>query len=196
MTEPPVPRVVEAGLRAFQCAYERYVEEPFRLGQFAVVREGPCFVAGVVTDAISGPEDPSRPLLPRGAAGQTAAEVMAGNPEIRLLLRTRVSVVSCGHIEGETARASLPPLPPPLLARVEPATAAEVVRLTGDCAFLALLAGAPGCDDAAVAAAVRAATSVFGPGAHEFTVRAGKELARLLRAEPARLTSIVRGIGA
>lgn len=192
----PIPRVVEAGLRTFQCAYERYVEDPFRLGQFVAVREGSCVVAGVVTDAMSGPEDPSRPLQPRGAAGQTAAEVMAGNPEIRLLLRTRVSVVSCGHIEGEVARPALPPLPPPLLARVETATNAEIVRLAGDGAFLALLVGAPGCDDAAIAAAVRMAATAFGAEAHEFRVRAGKELARLLRAEPARLTSIIRGIGA
>lgn len=190
----PTPRVVEAGLRAFQCAYERYVEDPFRLGQFVAVREGPCVVVGVVTDAVSGPEDPSRPLQSRGGA-QTAAEVMADNPEIRLLLRTRVSVVSCGHIEGELARPSLPPLPPPLLARVEPASDAEVVRLAGDGAFLALLVGAPGCDAAAIAAAIRVAAIAFGPGAHDFTVTAGKELARLLKAEPSRLTSIIRGIG-
>ncbi len=192
----PTPRVIEAGLRGFACAYERYIEEPFRLGQFVAVREGPCIVLGVVTDSASGPEDPSRPLQPRGAPDQSAAEVMADNPEIRLLLRTRVSVVNCGHVEGETARPTLPPMPPPLLARVEPASESETVRLASDAAFLALLVGAPSCDDAAIAAAVRSAAEAFGAGAHEFTVRAGKELARLLRVEPARLTSIMREIGA
>lgn len=192
----PTPRVIEAGLRSFACAYERYIEDPYRLGQFVAVREGPCVVLGVVTDSASGPEDPSRPLQPRGGADQSAADVMADNPEIRLLLRTRVSVVSCGHIEGEAARSTLPPMPPPLLARVEPASQTETVRLASDAAFLALLVGAPGCDDAAIAAAVRSAAEAFGDSAHEFTVRAGKELARLLRAEPARLTSIMRGIGA
>jgi len=192
----PTPRVVEAGLRGFACAYERYLEDPFRLGQFVAVREGPCVVLGVVTDSASGPEDPSRPLQPRGAADQSAADVMTANPEIRLLLRTRVSVVSCGHIEGEAARPTLPPMPPPLLARVEPASAAETVRMASDATFLALLVVAPGCDDAAIAASVRTAAEAFGTGAHEFRVRAGKELARLLRAEPARLTSIMRGIGA
>ena len=193
MTAPP--RVVEAGLRTFECAYERYVEEPFRLGQFVAVREGPHTALGVVTDSASGPEDPSRPLQPRGGAGQTAADVMADNPEIRLLLRTRVSVVACGYIEGEVARPLLPPTPPPLLARVEPATGAETIRLTADGTFLALLVDAPGCDDAAIAAAVRSAAAAYSEGARDFTITAGKELARLLRADPSRLTSIVRGLG-
>lgn len=188
------PRVVEAGLRVFQCAYERYVEEPFALGKMVAVREGPWAILGVVADAVSGPEDPTRPLQVRGAPGQTAADVMAENPEIRLLLRTRVTVVSCGHFEGEVARALLPPTPPPLLARVEPATPEETVRIAADGAFIALLVGSPECDDPVIAAAIRAAARAFGPDAHEFTVRAGKELARLLKAEPSRLTSIIRGV--
>jgi hypothetical protein len=186
--------VVEAGLRSFACAYDHYVEEPFPLGELVVVREGAVTVAGVVADAASGPEDPTRPLQPRGQPGQSAAEVMDANPEIRLLLRTRVAVASCGYIEGEVARAALPPLPPPLLARVEPATDAEALRLAANGAFLALLLASPLCDDAVIAAATRRAARCFGPGAREFAVEAGKELARLLKAEPARLTSILRGI--
>jgi len=159
-----------------------------------VVREGPCVTYGIVADSTSGPEDPTRPLQPRGDPGQTASEVMAENPEIRLLLRTSVTVVSCGHVEGEVARALLPPTPPPLLARVEPAADDETVRVAADGAFLTLLVGSPECDDAVIAAAIRSAAKAFGPGGHEFTVRAGKELARLLRADPARLTSIIRGV--
>jgi hypothetical protein len=186
--------VVEAGLRSFQCAHRGYVEEPFGLGQLVVVREGPCIILGVVADVASGPDDPTRPLQARGGANQTAAEVMAENPEIRLLLRTRVTVVSCGYFEGEMARALLPPVPPPLLARVEAATAAETVRLTGDAAFIALLVSSPLCDDAVIAASVRSAARSFEARGREFTVRAGKELARLLKAEPSRLTSIIRGV--
>jgi hypothetical protein len=187
-------RVVESALRGFQCSYDRYVEEPFRLGQMVAVREGQCVILGVVADCESGPEDATRPLQPRGAPGQTAAQVMSENPEIRLLLRTRVTVVNCGYIEGETPRAILPPMPPPLLARVETATGGEVVRVAGDGAFLALLLAAPGVDDSVIAAAIRGAAAGFGAGAYDFTVRAGKELARLLKADPARLTSILRGV--
>ncbi len=188
------PRVVESGLRSFQCAYEGYCESPFSLGQLVAVREGAWPILGVVADAASGPDDPTRPLQARGGVGQTAADVMADNPEIRLLLRTRVTVVNCGFVEGEAVRALLPPTPPPLLARVEPASAAETIRLSGDGAFIALLVTSPLCDDSVIAAAIRSAAVAFEGGSRDFTVRAGKELARLLKAEPSRLTNIIRGV--
>jgi hypothetical protein len=186
--------VVEAGLRAFTCAYDGYVEEPLPLGCLVAVREGAVTVLGVVADLASGPDDPSRPLQPRGEPGQAAAEVMAANPEIRLLLRTRMTVVSCGYLEGEAARPLLPPVPPPLLATVERATPAETVALAAEGRFLPALVAAPQSDDAVIGAAIRAAAAAFGPQAGAFTVAAGKELARLLRAEPARLATILRGV--
>ncbi len=191
------PRVVEAWIRGFRCAYERYVEQPYALGQMVAVREGALTILGVVADAESGPEDPSRPLQARGASGETAAEVMAGNPEIRILLRTRVTVVNCGYLEGEVARATFPPGPPPLLAEVEPATPSEIAHVARGGAFLALLVGAPACDDEVIAAAIRRAALAFdGPDQRGFVVDSGKELARLLKVEPSRLASIIRSIGA
>lgn len=187
------PRVVEAGLRTFLCAYERYVDQPFALGQFVAVREGPWRVFGVVADAASGAEDPSRPIQAQGGT-RSAAEVFADEPHLRLLLRTRVTAVCCGYIDGEVARAALPPTPPPLLARVEAATPGEVERIAEGGRFLGLLLPSPLCDDAVLAAALRAAASTASAGPRAYTIEAGKELARLLKAEPARLTSILRGV--
>ncbi len=189
-----IPRVTEASVRSFVCAYERYEEAPFALGQLVAVREGAATIVGVVAEIESGPDDPTRPLQPRGEPGQSGAEVMAGEPGLRELLRTRVTVVSCGYIEGEAARAALPPTPPPLLGAVEAATHAETIRIAGEGAFLALLVASPLCDDAVIAAAIRASSRSFDLRAGEYTVTAGKELARLLRADPARLTSILRGV--
>jgi hypothetical protein len=134
-------------------------------------------------------------VRPRGAPGQRSADVMDGEPELRLLLRTRISVVSCGFVEGERVRATLPPTPPPLLGQVEPARPDETVRLCSDGSFLGQLVAIPVCDDAVIAAAIRSASVAFGFEAREFMVRAGKELARLLKAEPSRLTTILRGVG-
>jgi hypothetical protein len=191
----PYPRVVEAGLRSFTCAYDRYVESPLRLGQFVAVREGPVTVLGVVADAASGPEDPARPLQPAGGT-HSAAQVFADNPHILPLLRTRVSVVSCGHASGEAVLPLLPPSPPPLLALVQDAVREEVSPLAADGAFLSLLVASPLADDQVIAAAIRFAARAFDLAAHEFTVAAGKELARLLRAEPARLATVLRSVSA
>lgn len=190
-----LPRVVEAALRSFVCAYPQYVEEPFRLGQLVAVREGRFPVFGVVADVASGPEDPTRPLQPPvGAGDRSAAEVFAGEPHVRLLLRTRVTVVSCAYVEGEACRAAPPPLPPPLFALVEESSAPETVAATERGAFLAALVASPLCDDAVISATLRQAALAHGPAARPFVIDAGKELARLMKAEPARLGSILRGV--
>lgn len=187
-------RVVRAGVRAFDCAYARYTSDPFALGRMLAVREGPCAVFGVVVASESGPEDPARPIAPRGEPGQSAAEVLAGNPEIPLLLRTTLAAAVCGHIEREVAHPFPPPRPPPLLAEAHAATDEEKLRVADGGAFLATLLANPAADDAAVAAAIRDVAAAAGPDARAFTVDAGKELARLLKAEPSRLTSILRAV--
>jgi hypothetical protein len=188
------PRVVAANLRGFTLAYGRYVEEPYHLGEFVIVREGTFPVVGVLVATESGPEDPTRPLQPRGGPGELAAAVLAAEPHLRALLRTQGSAVACGYFADNAPRPWLPPVPAPLLAAVEPAADEEVARFTSDGAFLGRLAAEASADDSAIAAAIRRAAACHGPGAEAFRVAAGKELARLLRADPARLTSILRGV--
>lgn len=185
-------RVVAGSLRAFDCAYPRYVECPPPLGRIVAVREGATPVFGVVADVESGPEDPTRPLQPLGSPDQSAADVMRTHPHIRQLLRTRVRVVACGYGAERGPVPLLPPVPPPLLAQVSAATDEEVRALTAGGRFLALLLAAPECDDSVIGAAIRAAAAAHGEAVRSFVVETGKELARLLRAEPARLTTILR----
>lgn len=190
-----VARVVEASLRKFQCAYDGYVEAPFPLGSWIAVREGGAHVYGVVAEVESGPDDPTRPLSPPADSGELTAEaLLIERPHIRPLLRTRVTVVTCGFAEGEVIWPRLPPAPPPLLAMANEASADETVRLVSDGAFLAALVASAECDDAVIAAAIRRASIAFELDSREFKIRAGKELARLLKAEPARLASIIRGV--
>jgi hypothetical protein len=192
MTARP-PRVVEAGLRTFACAYDGYVEDPVALGTMVAVREGPNGIFGIVAEVTSGPEDPTRPLHPVGGP-EPAVDVFARNPHILPLLRTTVVAVTCGHVQGEVAVASLPPHPPPLMALVHEATHSEITRIAADGAFLSLLTGSPLSDDSVVAAAIRCAAPAFDDRRSAFMVAAGKELARLLRAEPARLATILRSV--
>jgi len=188
------PRVIESKLRGFSCAYSDYVDDPYQLGEFVVVREGRFPVIGVVSAVESGPEDPSRPLLPRGAPGVSAAEVLTINAGMRELLRTEVGVVACGYFAGDRARPGLPPLPTPLLAEVELAASSEIGAFASDCAFLERLIFDSGSNDSTVTAALRRVALALKPGENDFLVGAGKELARLLRADPARLATILRGV--
>jgi hypothetical protein len=188
--------VIEASLRCFRCAYPRYVEEPVSMGEMVAVREGRCTILGAVASIESGPEDPTRPMQPRGEAGLTAAQVMEANPEIRPLLRTRVHVVICGHAENGRFLAAPPPVPPPLLGEVHRASGEELERAAAGAVFLPLLLGAPDCDDAVAGAVIRAMLGTIPDAAarHAYAVTAGKELARLLRADPSRMATIVRSM--
>ena len=164
-------RVVSANVRAFECALRPLHERALRPRPDA----RPCardatLTFGVVTGSESGPDDPSRPLVPRGDPGQSAAAVMAGNPEIEMLLRTTLTVAVCGHFDREVARPSLPPLPPPLLAEVHAATEEEKVRVADDGRFLVPLLASPAADDAVVAAAIRDVARAAGPGGRPFLV--------------------------
>ena len=186
------PRIVEASLRVCLAAYAEYTPEPYLLGQLVAVREGRWTTYAVVADAKSGPEDPSRPLQAHGGT-ETAREIFAEHPHIQPLLRTHLTLVSCGHASGVAFRPVVPPSPPPLLAIVEACGAEEVVRATGDAGFLAMLVASPECDDAVLTAAIRSAAD-SAEDRRGYIVKAGKELARLLRAEPSRLTTILRGV--
>ncbi len=194
VSERETCRIVRASVRAFDCAYTRYTSEPFALGQMLAVREGPHVTFGIVTDSESGPDDPSRPLTPRGQPGQTANDVLTSNPEIEYLLRTTLSAAICGHIEREVAHPLHPPTPPPLLAEVHAASESENVRIAAEGRFLVPLLANPAVDDAVVTAAIRGVAHAAGAGERDFLIAAGKELARLLKAEPARLTSILRAV--
>jgi hypothetical protein len=188
-------RVIEANLRTFRCAYARYEDSPVEHGALVAVREGMSTVFGVVSNIESGPQDPTRPLATRDQPGESADQILADNPELRPLLRTCVDIAICGHVRGEACVPSLPPAPPPLFARVEPASDDEIVRLAEGGRFLPLLVHAAGCDDATIAATCRAVMQAMAETERRgFAVVAGKELARILRAEPARLTTIIRSM--
>jgi hypothetical protein len=190
-----VARVVEASLRRFQCAYDGYVESPFPLGSLIAVEEGVAPIFGVVAEVESGPDDPTRPLSPPSDGGVLTAEaLLRERPHLRPLLRTRVTIVTCGYAEGEVIWSRLPPSPPPLLAMAAQASADQTVRLVSDGGFLSALVASTECDDAVIAAAIRRASIAFELESRDFKIRAGKELARLLKAEPARLASIIRGV--
>ena len=110
------------------------------------------------------------------------------------LLMTKFQAAIVGYAQGDSIRQYLPPLPPKIHTHVFECTADEIARLTDRMDFLRTLVGfrnAP-CDEM-VAACIRESFTARG-GDMEFIVRAGKELASLLRDDYERLHAIVRRI--
>lgn len=110
------------------------------------------------------------------------------------LLMTKFQAAIIGYAQGNSIRQYLPPLPPKIHTHVFECTAEEIARLTNRMDFLRTLVGfrnAP-CDEM-VAACIRESCTARG-GDMEFIVRAGKELANLLRDDYERLHAIVRRI--
>lgn len=174
---------------AAQC-YALYGTPP--LG--ALTRAGDPPIYGVVQRVRTEPLDPARPVLARGQAAESAAEVYRKNPQLERLLTTRFDALIVGYGEGGRERQGLPPLPPPLHSFVYPCGPGEVARFTASLDFLRLLlnSGPPLAEEVTAACLRRAAAAAADPAA--FLLRAGRALAAELPGDAARLAVIMRRV--
>lgn len=152
-------------------------------------------VYGVVFAAYTHSLEPNRLAV---AYHRSELELRAEQPQIFELLKTKFEAVIVGYKGKDLVRAQLPAKPPRIHAFVYPLPPLEVKRATADLGFLRLLlAGAKAPNrapaDELVAAALRQAVAAHG-GDHPFLVRAGKELARLLKDDYDTLSSILRRV--
>lgn len=174
-----------------------YVAECYQLhcapafGSFVAARDGAYEAYGVVSNIETASLDPGRRALARGRDEADPEDVYRNNPELPELLRTQFEVVIIGYAEGPAIRCCLPPRPPRLHAFVYPCSPEVLAAITDDLAFLETVLNSsfkPGSEEL-VAACLRQAADGRG---HDYLVRAGKELARLLVNDPSRLNAILR----
>jgi len=138
-------------------------------------------------------EPGGRPVL-RGRDGMRDGAIFTANPDLEQLLRTEFSALIVGFDEGGPLRTFLPPSPPPLHWSVVTCDATEVSRLTERLDyFRTILSAGDAPVDALLVANIRLASEASGdvPG---FRVRAGRELATLLKHDYPRLTAILRAL--
>jgi hypothetical protein len=110
------------------------------------------------------------------------------------VLLTEFSALVIGFAEGDALRAYLPPQPAPLHWSVYECSAAEAAQLTEDLTyFRTVLASSQAPIDALLAANVRLARTAREnePG---FALRAGRELATLMKKDYPRLNAILRAV--
>jgi hypothetical protein len=189
--QPPVGEIVETGIEQFTaqaCAFG--VAPPF--GSFVKTQQERWTVYGLVYAISSGSVDPGGRPVVRGRDGMRDAAIYAENPDLEQVLRTEFSALTIGFEEGGEPRLYLPPEPPRLHWSVSECSARETVRLTDRLDyFCAVLAAAEAPADALLAANIRLARIAREdePG---FTLRAGRELATLLKKDYPRLNAILR----
>jgi hypothetical protein len=189
-----IGQVVQADIAGFTAGWPLHQTPP--LGSLLKVEEAGTIFAVVCnarTESIDG-----RPPVAR-LSGETDLEsYLEKHPHLRHLLQTTCDAVVVGHQDadarsGPKVRHYLPSAPAPLFAAVRVCSPEETARFSQELDFLKLLLASPTHADEMTAACLRRAAATHTDG-RAFLVRAGKELARLLGAEPQRLTSILRRV--
>jgi hypothetical protein len=151
-------------------------------------------VYGVVYAIHTGSLEPGgRPVL-RGRDGMRDRAIFDQNPDLEQLLRTDFAALVIGYAEGGALRSYLPPSPPPLHWSVVECDQAEIAGLTTRLDyFRTILSASEAPVDALLAANVRLAALANRDEA-AFRLRAGRELATLLKHDYPRLTAILRAL--
>jgi hypothetical protein len=138
-------------------------------------------------------EPGGRPVL-RGRDGMRDGAIFTANPDLEQLLRTEFSALIIGFDEGGPLRTFLPPSPPPLHWSVVTCDDGEVARLSERLDYLRTILSARDAPvDALLVANIRRASEASGD-VQGFRVRAGRELATLLKHDYPRLTAILRAL--
>ena len=190
----PVGEVIDTSVADFvaqACTFD--VAPPF--GGFVKVTVPERTIYGIVYAIHSGSIEPGgRPVL-RGREGMRDRAIYDQNPDLEQLLRTEFSALIVGYEERGSLRLYLPPSPPSLHWSVVACEASEVVRLTQRLDYLrTILAATHDVPvDALLAANIRLARDAR-PSDPGFTIKAGRELATLLKHDYPRLTAILRSL--
>ena len=189
----PIGEVVDTSVADFIAqACQLNVAPPF--GGFVKVTAPERTIYAVVFAIHTGGLEPgSRPVL-RGRDGMRDAAIFDQNPDLEQLLRTEFSALVGGYQEGSALRTYLPPSPPPLHWSVLECDQSEIARLTRRLDyFRTILSAGQAPVDALLAANIRLAGGAS-TDESAFRIRAGRELATLLKHDYPRLTAILRAL--
>ncbi|HZO89315.1 MAG TPA: hypothetical protein VFB38_13360 [Chthonomonadaceae bacterium] len=147
-------------------------------------------IYALVFAATTGSPEPGRRPT---AYGLEEARLRQEQPQIFDLLTTEFAALHLAFAQEGRVRLDTPPRPPRLHAFVYACTPEEVCALTDSPDFVRPLLAAPGevSPDELIAASLRHAYRCRHAD-FAFLVRAGKQLAQLLHADPERLTALLR----
>ena len=198
-----IGEVIEATTTRFTAgAYELLEAPPFGSLVRAQTRTEGMAVYGLVYEIRTGSKEPGGRALVRGRTytGRELydQEIYHEHPDLAEVLQTEFSAITVGFVEAERMYQYLPPQPPPVHYSVYECTGDELASFTEMTDFFRTLLFAyqiP--SDELLAATIRAAARARNadPGTERaYLVRAGREVASLLKDDYDRLTAILRRI--
>jgi hypothetical protein len=199
MTER-IAEVIEANTIGFTAgAYELLAAPPFGALVRAQTQTADLSVYGLVYDIRTGSKEPGGRAMVRGRtySGRELfdAEIYHEHPDLAEVLQTEFSALTVGFITRGQIYQYLPSQPPPVHYSVYECTGAELVQFTEVTDFFRgplFSQHIPG--DELLAAVIRSAARARVGSEREYLVRAGREVASLLKDEYDRLTAILRRI--
>ncbi|HMQ35194.1 MAG TPA: HAS-barrel domain-containing protein [Chloroflexaceae bacterium] len=194
-----IGEVIESSTTRFTAgAYELLAAPPFGALVRAVTRSEGVAVYGLVYEIRTGSKEPGGRAVVRGRtySGRELydEEIYFENPDLAEVLQTEFAALTVGFAEGGQIYQYLPPQPPPVHYSVYECDGDELARFAESCDFFrAVLFGAQVPSDELLAAALRAVARAR-PDGRDYLVRAGRELAGLLKDDYDRLAAILRRI--
>src|SRR5437660_9911919 len=162
----------------------------------AVRRDDGCRLYGVVAGAYTEGLDTGARPVPRATDARQDADVYRDNPDLAHVLRTCFRCLVVGFHDGRLVRHYLPAEPAPIHYSVAVCEPDEIRTFTGDFGYFPLLLNARNLPvEEVLAAHVRFVASGQSEGggrlSDETRVRAGREIAALLRDDHARLRTVL-----
>lgn len=182
-------------------AYALLATPPFGMLVRAQSRAEHSGVYGLVYEIRTGSKEPGGRALVRGRtyAGRELydEEIYQEHPDLAEVLQTEFAAITVGFVEDGRIYQYLPPHPPPVHYSVYQCAPGELVQFSQTTDFFRTVLFAyqiP--SDELLAAAVRAAARALSDAGaeREYLVRAGREIALLLKDDYDRLTAILRRI--
>ena len=159
-----------------------------------VKTEGKNPVFGVVAEVTTRGIDPGRRPMVLGTGESSGDVVYDRNPQLSRLLATEFRLVVLGHKTGDIISHVPAEIPPRIHDFVFPCEDGEISKFCESLLFLPmLLAHTVNSPDDLVAALLLQASKVQ-PDRDDFLLKAGRELATILRGEFIRLQAILRRI--
>ncbi len=194
-----IGEVIESSTTSFTAgAYELLAAPPFGALVRAQSRMTNMAIYGLVYEIRTGSKEPGGRAVVRGRtySGRDLydAEIYHEHPDLAEVLQTEFSAITVGFVEDGRIYQYLPPHPPPVHYSVYECDPAELARFSDLCDyFRAVLFASQIPNDELLAAAIRAAARARNDG-RAYLVRAGREVAGLLKDDYDRLAAILRRI--